>query len=140
MGHDIFAVDIKKDEAIVSFRRSAFDAYNRVLYVALEADEYYGGCSGTGDGREFTRMELVRAKEQLPYIVADMPPPTDMEFVEELKKQLEASIGAVDDDIKIECGPSDHAIQTIQEEERFLDETLEHMRVNKLEKVGIFFG
>ena len=60
MGHDItaFKVKIHTEKEAAYLRRSAFDTDNFIIYEALDCTELYGGFSGVGGTRIFTKEEL----------------------------------------------------------------------------------
>lgn len=114
---------------------------NRVLYMALGAEEWYGGCSGIGDGRIFSITELKKARNHLKYVVADSLPPIDLSFVEKLDAELDKTFGK--DSVErpeIQRGPTDSKYQSLKSEEDFLDMVLSWMLENKYDEIGIFFG
>ena len=59
MGHDITA--IQDDEQVASLRRSMSSCAVHHLYQVLDSLDCYGGCSGTGEVREFNLKEIKSA-------------------------------------------------------------------------------
>lgn len=67
MGHDIFGHRNENDEQEIAYlRRGAFNQAAREIYRALDCTDLDGGCSGIGEGRHFTRDQLVAAVKSLP--------------------------------------------------------------------------
>ena len=117
------------------FRRSAFDANNKVLYLVLGAEDLYGGCSGVGESRTFTRAEISFALDSLPYVTADTKPQLDenlaFKLLDQIKEMLPeganvTSGGTCDDDL--------------DEERQFLQSILNWMRETGKSEVEIYFG
>jgi len=66
MGHDIFGFKPSDQEnAIAYLRRNAFDKLNITIYNALDCHECNGRVSGKGNGRVFTRNQLINALDYL---------------------------------------------------------------------------
>lgn len=66
MGHDIYGQINKKDKSSIAYlRRGAFNILNNEIYNALNAQEYNANCSGCGEGRAFTKKELLKADRYL---------------------------------------------------------------------------
>ena len=59
MGHDITAT--QNDEQVAYLRRSMSSCAVHHLYQVLDSLEYNGGCSGTGEAREFNLTEIQSA-------------------------------------------------------------------------------
>ena len=59
MGHDITA--IQDDEQVAYLRRSMSSCAVHHLYQVLDSLDCYGGCSGTGEVREFNLKEIKSA-------------------------------------------------------------------------------
>jgi hypothetical protein len=112
---------------IAHLRRSAYDVLGKVIYRALGAEHLYGGASGIGEVKSFTKLEISSAVALLPSVVADSPPPIDTEQVEEMATAL-----GVESDPNL--GPG------IIEEQEFLGTILEWMTNSKAEHVEIYFG
>ena len=60
MGHDTTAYR-KEDEEVAYLRRGAFDDRNEQIYDLLDCKDCYGGVSGNGSLKEFTRDDIAAA-------------------------------------------------------------------------------
>ena len=120
------------------FRRSAFDPNNILVYRLLGAEDLYGGASGVGATRTFTRAEIELALDSLPYVLADGKPQLDDNLahmiLEKLGQVLQTSGG-----VEIQRGgpvPDDD----LSEERQFFQSILNWMRETGKKQVEIYFG
>ena len=129
MGHDIWAKD-ENGEDVAYNRRAAGSCKNRVLYLALDSEEFYGGCSGICDSREFTRQEIEEALARLQNVPLDW-----LERPENMADQLvrvfeEAGVKVVN-----MASPSSE----VEQEKQFLMDCLKYL-VGGAEKVRVLFA
>ena len=61
MGHDITAYSIQGDGEVAYLRRSAFDEKNKQIYELLDCIDCYGGQSGNGSVKVFSRDDIADA-------------------------------------------------------------------------------
>lgn len=61
MGHDTKAYTINGDLEVAYLRRNAFDKSNHQIYELLGCKDFYGGVSGDGSEKEFTRDDIATA-------------------------------------------------------------------------------
>lgn len=62
MGHDTTAFRISDDDEEVAYlRRNAFDERNKQIYNLLDCNDCYGGVSGNGSLKVFTRDDIAAA-------------------------------------------------------------------------------
>jgi len=121
-----------------TLRRTSYDKYNKVIYRALDAEEFYTGCSGNAEVRSFSLLEIKLAQKLLPSIVADAPPPIDTAQVDEMKAALELIFRDAD---TTGFEAADNAdTPGVEEEAKFLDDVLEWMNTNEKEDVEVYFG
>lgn len=72
MGHDISSFDKKTIKEISYLRFSASSFVGQYLfYESLNAQSFNGGCSGTGEEKEYTVEEIKTAKAKLNYILGE---------------------------------------------------------------------
>ncbi len=118
------------------FRRSAFDPNNIILYRVLGAEDLYGGASGVGESRVFTRAEIKFALDSLPFVMADNKPELDENLAFIIADKLKQILP---DGAEIQRGgpiPDDD----LDEERQFLQSILNWMRETDNNKVEIYFG
>ena len=68
MGHDISGYkvsDTKQENEIAYLRRGAFNPLNKLIYDALDSPELYGGCSGFGDSKTFSKDQILNAMSNI---------------------------------------------------------------------------
>jgi hypothetical protein len=76
MGHDISFYRLKpeqkqSEEDIGYIRFGAFNKFNSLPYVALDSMDCYGGVSGNGKERIFTKLEIETSIKRLEYLVGE---------------------------------------------------------------------
>lgn len=72
MGHDISSFNKKTIKEISYLRFSASSVVGQYLfYESLNAQCFNGGCSGTGEEKEYTVEEIKTAKAKLNYILGE---------------------------------------------------------------------
>ena len=113
---------------VAHLRRSAYDVLGKVIYRALGAEDLYGGASGVGEKRSFSRLQISIATKLLPSIVVDTPPPIDTQQVDEMGEML----GVTDQSPEQETG--------VEEEAEFLETIDDWMAVTDASEVEIYFG
>ena len=141
---------------ITKMRRAAYDKYNKVIYRALDAEQFYCGCSGNASTHQFTYAEIKAARQLLPSIVADVPPPIDTAQVEKMKREITSALSDMENDLEhsdvlkkvfpqgvptIESMEETPLQDTgISEEITFLDAVLAWMEDSNESAVTIYFG
>ena len=126
--------DYSKKVDVAYLRRSAGNPFNTVIYQALDAMDLYGGCSGIGETRTFTRAQIVAGLESLPGIPAERP----HNFADGLMGMLRASghdVVSGGGPLKADVAPGD-----LDPEYKFLRAILKWMDDEKRDSIEICFG
>jgi len=130
MGHDISAYS--DGEEVAYLRRSAFSRLNKVIYVALDAETAYAGCSGNGDWLEFDMSSLKKARKMLQ---------SPGEFVD-----IERERSFADDVLEMLLGgkmiPADdtsESITDIRPELKFVNDCIDALQASDDEKIEVQF-
>lgn len=161
MGHDIFAMRVSEQQQdtirakynldrmnsndwrerysaycdevyIAKFRRNAFDPWNRALYVALSAEQAYGGASGIGLTLTFTLDEIEKARKAIDNADGMPAPEREENDADILFRMLRDSLG-----VKIVRGDT---LNDLEPEREFLDKCAYYMRDTGVETIDIYFG
>lgn len=162
MGHDIYAYKVSPEEAelaskklldkfdindyrkwqsqvyAATFRRSAFDRFNSIIYRLLECEDLYSGVSGKGEYRDLTLDQFRRAYAALPYVLADGAPPVNV-AAKQIKKALAAMLPE-GDPVHVAVAPADPEHDTLDEERQFLYDAITWMETENRDTVKVYFG
>lgn len=121
---------------VAYLRRSAFDAYNRLIYEALGAEPYYAGCSGNGDSAYFNLADVERAIDYVKQAAREAVPvrrPNEADLVAKVldelfagEKNTETSRGGTIDNVADELG--------------FLEKCRDYLRETGERTVEVYFG
>jgi len=74
-------------------RRSAFDPWNKALYVALGAEDAYAGCSGDGSIQEFDLEQINGALQHIGKLMESPPPKREPNMADGLEAVLTEHLG-----------------------------------------------
>jgi hypothetical protein len=146
-----FKHDLHEKVVVASFRRSAFDRYNKALYRALGTEDLYEEVSGKFGDRWFDVNELEMALASVDYLGADVDFAMTEEEVEELQTNVEAELqrqALTDPELRehlaqghpdmIELGATIE--DNLESEKVFLRTCIKYCKQHDKPRVRIFFG
>lgn len=113
-------------------RRSAGNPLNVIVYRALDCEDVYGGCSGTGEAKTFTREQIVKAIGYVSKLARD-----GVGILERERNLADDMVLALtgQNDLPRVCEGGD-----VTPELRFLCDVADYMAETGKNSVEIFFG